>query len=246
MLNGLQKTQMDALQLLSNERAHHALSYRSIAQLEHYAQLLRFAIPKLTEAMSVEEKSAFAEGMEFIPHTIEQGQKESADGFRSVIRRTTIVLSDIIENLVEATIGTCLLHLDPEIATIRHVTKFKRQALNERLLRQAVRAWESDLFIKLPRRTDRFSKMLASFFPSFIEPDGFDFLNELMQARNEFSHELITVQDHPSPLLGASWTLSSIDQAFDVANDFLLAIMKAVPGDYEGPVPVFGLDLPTL
>jgi hypothetical protein len=141
-----------------------------------------------------------------------------------------------VENQFESTIGICLLHLDPTQTSIREVTTFKRQAETERQLKQAVRKWESSL--SAPARTQRIEHMVKAFFPAFEAPQDFEFLNHLFIARNQFTHELIRLSEEETLEAPEIWTLAKVDQAYDAASGFLLAVMAAIPGDLQTPISV--------
>jgi hypothetical protein len=229
LLNALQKAQADALQLLFVEMKHHALCYRSIGTVPHYAQLLVSTLRLTALQMDQTAKGELAEGLQWVQINLERAETEIEAGYQSVIRRTIIVLADIVENLVESTIGICLLHLDPTQTSIREVTTFKRQAATERLLKQAVRAWESRLFADFPARTQRIEHMIKAFFPAFEKPQDFEVLDRLFIARNQFTHELIRLTEEDVAEALEPWSLPKVDQLFHVASDFLLAVMAAIP-----------------
>jgi hypothetical protein len=238
LLNALQKAQVDTIELLSAEMAHHALCWRSIHTIPHYSDLLVAALKPISAEMDQAAKSRLAEGLQWVQINLESATTEIGIEYKSVIRRTVIVLADIVENLVESTIGICLLHLDPTQTSIREVTTFKRQAATERLLKQAVRAWESSLFAKLPARTERIAHMVTAFFPAFSAPLDFELLDLLFTTRNQYTHELIRLSDDEPQGDAEMWSLAKVDQAFKVASDLLIAVMKAIPGDLQTPISV--------
>lgn len=235
LLNALQKAQADAIDLIAREMSHHALCWRSIYTVPGYTQLVVSVLRSDTDKMEPEDRRSLADGLEWLQINLDSANAEIVHGFRAVSQRTVVVLADIIENLVESTLGICLLHLDPMQTSIKEVTSFKRQAENERMLKQAVRAWESKLYIDLPNRTDRIAHMIEAFFPSFQKPADFQILDELFSSRNRFTHELIKLDDTGSDAL-QDWSLSRIDGAFRVASDFLIAVMTAIPGDLKAPI----------
>lgn len=239
VLNALQNVHADALQLFVEEQRHHALCYRSMHLMGHYTELLVGTLKPDIANMSDSDKERLAAGIEHIQYVLEGAAEEAKNGYASVIRRTTIVLSDIVENLVESTIGVCLLHIGEDAQGVRQLTKLKSNPQTEKLLKQAVRNWESSIYTDFPARTDRFNQMLRTFFPDFQPPENFVLLNELIRARNALSHDLIELQDGQASNSGNGWTLQKIDDAFRVAQDFLIAIMLAIPNDYSSPVPIF-------
>ncbi len=238
LLNALQKAQVDTVELLRREMAHHALCWRSIHTIPRYSDLLIQKLQPITEGMDQTQKNRLAEGLEDIQHNLKSATNEINSKYSSVTRRTVIVLADIIENLVESTIGICLLHLDPTQTSIKEVTTFKRQAATERHLKQAVRAWEYSLFVNLPNRTQRIEHMTKAFFPNFTAPDDLDFLDQLFSARNKFTHELVRLADEDFGADEEGWSLARVDNAFKVACDFLIALMTAIPGDLQTPISV--------
>lgn len=236
LLNALQKAQIEAFQLLNEEFKHHALCWRSIGTVPYHAQLLVSMLRPITSEKDQTAKEKLVKGVELVQINLESAEAEINSEYRSVIRRTVIVFADIVENLVESTIGVCLLHLDPTQTSIREVTTFKRQATTERLLKQAVRAWESRLFADLPARTQRIEHMIKAFFPAFKAPQDFEFLDRLFIARNLFTHELIKLNEEEKLEAPEIWTLAKVDQAYDAASGFLLAVMTAIPGDLQTPI----------
>jgi hypothetical protein len=242
LLNALQKAQVDTIELLMREMAHHALCWRSIHTIPHYSELLVQVLKPVSAGMDQAEKSRLAEGVQWLQINLESATTEITLEYNSVTRRTVIVLADIVENLVESTIGICLLHLDPTQTSIREVTAFKRQAATERLLKQAVRAWESRLFANLPIRTQRIEHMVKAFFPTFAVPRDFELLDQLFSARNTFTHELIRLTEEDSGTAEEGWSLARVDDAFRVASDFLIALMTAIPGDLQAPIFVAKTD----
>lgn len=236
LLNALQKAQVDAIDLLHTEMAHHALCWRSVHAVPLYSELLAANLKPLAAEMDQAAKGRSAEGLEWVLINLESATAEIGAKFKSVNRRTVIVLADIVENLVESTIGICLLHLDPTQTSIRDVTTFKRQALNERLLKQAVGKWEYSLQPTMPARTQRIRHMISAFFPSFESPSEFELLDELFTARNLFTHELIRLGEDEASDTPQIWSLAKVDDAFKVASDFLIAVMTAIPGDLQAPI----------
>lgn len=236
LLNALQKAQVDAFQLISAEMKHHALCYRSIGTVPHYAQLLVSTLKLTAAPMDQAAKAELGKGLEWVQINLESAKDEIENEYKSVNHSTVIVCADILENLVESTIGICLLHLDPAQTSIREVTTFKRQAATERLLKQSVRAWESRLFANMPDRTQRMEHMIKAFFPAFEAPKDFEVLDQLFVARNQFTHELIRLSEDDLVEALEPWSLQKVDQVFHVGSDFMLAIMDAIPGGLQTPI----------
>jgi hypothetical protein len=241
LLNALQKAQVDTIELLTVEMAHHALCWRSINTIPHYSELLVSTLKPIAAEMDQAAKGRLAEGLQWVEINLQSATQEINADYKSVTRRTVIVLADIIENLIESTIGICLLHLDPVQTSIREVTTFKTQARTERLLRQAVRVWESRLFADMPARTLRIEHMIIAFFPAFEQPRDFEVLDQLFVARNQFTHELIRLSEDQSENALEIWSLAKVDQAFKVASDLLIALMTAIPGELQAPINVGNL-----
>lgn len=236
MLNALQKAQVDAFQLILAEMKHHALCYRSIGTVPHYAKLLVSTLRLAVAPMDQGAKAELEEALQWVQINLESAKDEIENEYKSVIRSTVIVFADILENLVESTIGICLLHLDPTQTSIREVTTFKKQAETERLLKKAVRAWESRLFANMPARTQRMEHMIKAFFPDFKAPKDFEVLDQLFVARNQFTHELIRLSEDDLVEALEPWSLPKVDQVFHVGSDFMLAMMAAIPGDLQTPI----------
>lgn len=238
LLNALQVAQIDAIKLLFAEQEHHALCYRSIATVPRYAQLEASEFQRTASQMDQTTKGELAHGLQWVEINLESATTEIEAEYQSVIRRTIIVLADIIENLVESTIGICLLHLDPTQTSIRELTKYKKQPETERHLKQAVSAWEFRSFADFPARTQRIEHMIKAFFPAFVAPKDLEILDRLFVARNQFTHELIRLSEDDVIQAPENWSLARVDQAFDVASNFLLAVMTAIPGDLQTPISV--------
>jgi hypothetical protein len=77
--------------------------------------------------------------------------------------------------------------------------------------------------------------MIEAFFPEFQTPPDCEVLDKLFSARNRFTHELIKL-DESEQEAEPEWSLAEVDDAFRVAGDFLMAMMKAIPGDLEAPI----------
>jgi hypothetical protein len=236
LLNALQKAQLDAFQLLNAEFKHHALCWRSIGTVPYYAELLQKTLKPSLAKMDQVAKSQLVEGLERVLINLDSAKIEIQANYNSVIRRTVIVFADIVENQFESTIGICLLHLDPAQTSIREITTFKRQAETERQLKQAVRKWESSL--SAPARTQRIEHMVKAFFPTFAAPQDFEFLDRLFLARNQFTHELIRLSEEEKLEAPEIWTLAKVDQAYDAASGFLIAVMASIPGGLQTPISV--------
>lgn len=239
LLNRLQKSLSDAILLLAEEQEHHALSYRSISMVDNYAQIFpAFFRPHLSR-LDDDTKEGIARWTRWIMITLESAAKEQARDYERVKRRTTIVLADLLEGVVESVVATCLRHLETQKVSLRELTGSKGRVDSERDLRFAVRAWEKRLFEE-PSRVARFERMLTSFFPNFALPDDASQLDRLLRLRNEYTHEVIVVTDSITPRSPSECpSHQNIDDFFQSAGNFILAIMTAIPANLSGPLPVF-------
>ncbi|WP_370183644.1 hypothetical protein, partial [Alteriqipengyuania sp.] len=207
LLNALQKSQMDAVNLLIAEQEHNALCWRSIFHVPHYSELLVEKLRVAEAGMSDVEKRNAASALQWVEINLLSAQREAREGYKSVTRRTVIVLADILENALEATIAICLQHLDPAQSSLQEVTSYRREAHAEREFKRAIRRWESKLFSTMPDRTARMEHMIGAFFPDFRVPEDASLLDELFEARNEFTHEAIRLSERNDFAGPPTWSL---------------------------------------
>ena len=236
LLNALQKAQVDAIELLRMEMSHHAVCWRSIHSYPHYTELLVDRLRLVAADISEEGRARLGDGLQWAQINLDSVSNEIQQNYASVTRRTVIVLADILDNLIDSTLGLCLLHLDPTQTSIKDVTTFKGQVSNERHLQTAVDNWERSLSGKIGTRTARITHMLTAFFPEFQPPQDIELLDNLFSARNSFTHALIRLDENMPAHVERPWTLSMVDDGFRVASEFLLAVMGSIPGDLQSPI----------
>ena len=231
---------MDAILLVTAEQKHHALSYRSISMMTNYAQILPTFFRPHAEIQNEKQKAGLARWLEWVEITLDSAKEEMSDDLIHVKHRTTIVVADIVEGFFESVIETCLRNLSTDEISLKNLTGHQSQNPNDRDYGYAVRSWERRLFDKYPNRTDRFNRMLRAFFPKFEHPSNFHRIDELVEKRNSLTHDVIKVSDiidEESHKVEVS--NQDVDDYFEAVGDFILAVLKAIPGDLQAPLPVF-------
>ncbi len=244
LLNRLQLALSKAVRLVGQEREHHALSYRSMTVMDHYAQILPvFARDHLGDLPGT-EWPVLARCIEWADITAKSAAEERERNFERVKRNSIIVLAAIVEGAVESVVATCLKHLKTDQISLKALTGFKGKQLAERDLKYAVRTWEKNLFEALPSRAQRIAVMVATFFPRFELPPSGARLDKVFDIRNRLTHELIVVTDEISDQpVEVGVSLEDVDGFFDAAGELVIAIIKAIPADLAPPLPVFGPNL---
>ena len=190
----------------------------------------------IIDTLDDDSRSRVGREVQEVQINLECASDEIQRGYSSVTRRTVIVLADILNNLIDSTLGLCLLHLDPAQTSIKDVTTFKGQVSSERRLQTAVDNWERSLSGKIKARTGRITHMLKAFFPNFEPPQHIEILNNLFIARNAFTHALIRLDENKPAHVERPWSLSMVDDGLRVTSEFLLAVMVAIPGDLQSPI----------
>lgn len=221
------------MKALWQAREHHALSYRSISMVSHYALIL----PDHLKNIPISEGPAVARWGDWVQITLESAKKEQGSDFEQVKRNAVIVIADIVEGAVESVVATCLRHLATDQISLRELTGHKGSSVSERDLKYAVRTWEKRLFPSIPSRVQRIAAMVSTFFPKFEAPSSSARLDAVFECRNKLTHELIVVTDQISDEaieVGAS--LQEIDEFFDAAVHLILAMIEAIPGDLAEPL----------
>jgi len=241
VLNRLQLALSKAVLLVGQEREHHALSYRSITMMDHYAQILPIFARDHLDDLPATEWPVLARCFEWANITAQSATEERERDFERVKRNSIIVLAAIVEGVVESVVATCLRHLKTDQISLKELTGYKGKQVTERDLKYAVRTWEKNLFDATPSRAHRIAAMIAVFFPRFELPPSSARLDEVFDIRNRLTHELIVVTDEISDRpadVGVS--LEDVDSFFDAAGELVISMIKAIPGDLTHPLPVFG------
>lgn len=242
VLNRLQKALSDALMLVVAEQEHHALSYRSMMMMEHYAQILPSFYKPHLEGFDNELKQGLGRWLEWVKITLESALHEESRDFNTVKRRAIIVLADIFEGVVESAVVTCLRHLARDQTPLRKLTGYRGKGDTEKELKFAFRTWEKRLYGSMPSRAQRFGRMISAFFPKFLIPATAGRLDDLVERRNRYTHEIIIVTDDLSDIVTLpTASAQEIDDFFAAVGDFIIAMLGAIPGNLVGPLPVFDL-----
>lgn len=239
LLNRLQKALGDAIMLITEEQEHHALCYRSISMMQPYAQM----IPSFHKTHAIhytdEQKSGLIRWLEWVKLTLVSASQEEISDFQRVKRRSVIVLADVLEAAVEVVIATCLQHLDPAAASVRELTKYRKDIIDDAGSKLAVRSWERLLFLDYRLRSDRFTYMIRCFFPAFQPPQDIQLIDLLVENRNRLTHDIISLSRYVEPDTDCpTFSAEQIDSFFSASGDFLLALLKAMPGKLPDLIPV--------
>jgi hypothetical protein len=216
LLHALWKAQVDAVELLRSEMAHHALCWRSIAIVPSHAEFFEREVRSIVDTLDDESRIRAGKDVQDVQINLECASNEVSLGYTSVTRRTVIVLADILDNLFQSTLGLCLLHLDPSQTSVKEVTRFKGSITKERDLQIAIKSWERSLSGQCQTRTARMIHMLVAFFPNFQAPNDIGLLDDLFEARNAFTHAMIRLDENSPAHVENPWTLSMVDEGFRV------------------------------
>lgn len=231
LVHGILSSLTDALRMVVGAREHHAFCIRACGLIQTYEKdWILFHHTKWSE-YSQDQKDLMKRWHEYILTSSETASAQIQRGHPDAVYRSVIYLSDILENLTESFLQTCLLYIDDRVISIKQLTgRYPRDRDNAVEIRKSVRTWERS--IKLPSRLDRFCIMIETFFPTFeFPPEKRKNLDKLICFRNRLTHELIIIsptfelgeETHEQPEISDEVTQSF----FDDLGDYILALMDA-------------------
>jgi len=191
LVSGVIKSFVHAIELIGQTRVYHAFSMRACTMVEMYGKDSKLFYMRRATEWSSEEHEAFANWYGMIQETANLAKIQIERNYEDVARNSVVVLADIFENVLESFVHFCLLHYRPYGLSIKEITKFTHKDQDSyRNIRFAIRNWERTL--SETSRSTRLETMIVFFFPGFqIDASDGLMLDELMNVRNMFTHELI-------------------------------------------------------
>lgn len=231
LVQGIIGSLHSALILVVEGREHHALCIRSFGMTEMYEKDWPLFYHERWPGYNDETKSHLKRWFELISVTAQSAAKEKDKNYETIVARSVIFLADVLENLTETFLQVCLHYIDDRVVPIKKVTgRRPRDMTSAAELRRSVRVWERSL--KNPSRAGRFVEMITTFFSGFhMEAERLARLDQLMAARNAFTHELIVIapkgapsgtHQQPPPVSDAD-----VQRFFDDVGEYIMALMAA-------------------
>ena len=230
-VNHIQLAMSRAVDLVANERAHHALCVRSPAMITNYKQVFQLAWANRWADLDEELKNTLRTWYGHIEIVEDAASREIERDYEAAKRRSIILLADLLEAYVETLLQLMQTLEDEEgEATFNLTGRRPRDMSDSRDVRRSIRTWERS--IKARSRTQRFLRMLNHYLPlGELDERAVALLDEMFTHRNALTHEIIQVSNDPTSTHvsadAASITLERVDQYFDVVGDFIISTMAA-------------------
>lgn len=231
LINRIPLAMARAIDLVSNERAHHTLCVRAPTTILNYKQTFELAWADRWQDQDEIQKSVLRQWYTQIELTELAAQRDIDRNYEAAKRRSVILLADLLEAYVETLLQLMQSIDDPIGETTLDLTgRRPRDVDDARDMRRSIRHWERR--IDLPSRLQRLLHMLRHFLPHLaVADDTATLLDEMFEHRNALTHEIIQVSNDPASTHvsadASGITLERVDAYFDGVSDLIIATMNA-------------------